>query len=189
MNTLGSMVNSKRVFYVTPHAPEGYVERLGLRPDIRLDRLEQDSSEDIAAPVLASAHAYQSSSTRDELVVNFHVTADLLKRSPNLLLVSTNGAGYDTVDVRACTDAGVLVVNQAGGNKEAVAEHVIGMMLCLSKRMIETDRTMRRASGIKRNAFIGTDVLGKTIGIVGLGNVGSRVAELCRGAFRMRVLA
>ncbi len=80
-------------------------------------------------------------------------------------------------------------MNQAGGNREAVAEHVLGMMLCLSKRIVEVDRAMRRASGVKRDAFMGSDIHGKTVGIVGLGHVGSRVAALCRGLFAMRVLA
>jgi D-3-phosphoglycerate dehydrogenase len=70
-----------------------------------------------------------------------------------------------------------------------VAEHVLGMLLCLSKRISEADRIMRREAGIDRNAYLGTEAQGKTIGIVGLGNVGTRVAELCRGLLGMRVLA
>lgn len=182
-------VNNKRVFYVEPHLPRGFAEMLGKHPDIRLDRLEQHGDDAADAPILAAAHAYQASSTRQELVRKFHITADLLKRTPNLLIVSTAGAGYDTVDVKACTAAGVAVVNQTGGNKEAVAEHVLGMMLCLSKRIIETDRYMRRQSGIPRNSFMGHDLIGRTVGIVGLGNVGARVAELCGGLFRMPVIA
>ena len=81
------------------------------------------------------------------------------------------------------------MVNQSGGNKEAVAEHALAMLLTLSKRIIEVDRRMRRAPDIPRNAFIGTELLDKTIGIIGIGNVGGRLAELCKGLFRMRVLA
>ena len=112
-----------------------------------------------------------------------------MRRLPELLIVSTNGVGYDTVDVKACTDAGVLVLNQAGGNREAVAEHALGMLLTLSKRIVETNQVMRRSHPIDRVAYMGNDVYGKTIGIVGLGNVGSRIAELCHGLFSMRVLA
>jgi D-3-phosphoglycerate dehydrogenase len=83
----------------------------------------------------------------------------------------------------------VLVVNQAGGNREAVAEHVLAMLLCLSKRLIGADRRMRRERVFDRASLIGNDILGKTIGIIGIGHIGSRVAELCRGLFRMRVLA
>ena len=68
---------------------------------------------------------------------------DLLRRTQSLLIVSTNGAGYDTVNLKACTEAGVLCLNQAGGNKEAVAEHALAMMLSLSKRIVEADRAMR----------------------------------------------
>ena len=108
---------------------------------------------------------------------------------PNLLVVSTSGAGFDTVNVKDCTDAGVLVVNQSGGNAEAVAAHVLAMMLTLSKQIIQTDHALRRGTMHDRTAFTGNDVHGRTIGIVGLGNVGRRVAELCRGLFGMRVIA
>src|SRR4029079_2329987 len=107
--------------------------------------------------------AYQTSSTRDELARHFHTTIELLARAPNLLIVSTNGAGYDTVDVDACTARGVLVVNQSGGHAEAVAEHVVGLMLCLVKRVGETDRAMRRGEVTNRNVFIGREAFGKTV--------------------------
>jgi D-3-phosphoglycerate dehydrogenase len=181
--------DTKRVFYVEYLAHPIFSDTLAARPDVRLDRLENDSPDSVAAPILAAAHAYQIGSARDEIVLPFHARAELLRRAPNLLIVSANGAGYDTIDVGACTEAGVLVLNQAGGNRESVAEHVLGMMLTLSKRIIETDRVMRRESGMNRNAYMGTEVHGKTIGIVGLGHVGSRVAELSRGLLGMRVLA
>lgn len=181
--------NSRRVFYVNAVAHPIFNEIIGRRPDVQLDRLTNDSAHAEAAPVLDRAHAYQIGATRDELARRYHGTAELLARTPNLLLISSNGAGYDTVDVAACTAAGVAVVNQTGGNKEGVAEHVVGLMLALSKRIGETDRFMRAQPGISRTAFMGHDILGMTVGIVGLGNIGSRVAELCRGLFRMRVLA
>jgi D-3-phosphoglycerate dehydrogenase len=182
-------VNTKRVFYVKYLADPLFAEILTARPEVRLNKLENHSPEAEAAPVLAAAHAYQIGSARDELDLSYHAHRDLLARTPNLLAVSTNGAGYDTVRVEDCTKAGVLVVNQAGGNSEAVAEHVLGMMLCLSKRIIETDRFMRRAPAIERNTYMGNDIRGKTVGIIGIGHVGSRVAALCRGLFSMRVLA
>ncbi|MGH6707628.1 MAG: 3-phosphoglycerate dehydrogenase, partial [Bradyrhizobium sp.] len=105
-------VNNKRVFYVKYLAHEIYTEILKARPDVRLDKLENESPETVAAPILAAAHAYQIGAARDELAPHFHAHADLLKRAPNLLIVSSNGAGFDPVDVDACTAAGVLVVNQ-----------------------------------------------------------------------------
>lgn len=181
--------NTKRVFYVNAVSHPVFLDILGRRPDIQLDKLLNDSPHDVAEPVLAQAHAYQIGATRDELAPRYHGTSDLLSLMPNLLAISSNGAGYDTVDVRACTTAGVAVVNQTGGNREGVAEHVMAMMLALSKRIGETDRYMRTTPGIPRVQFMGHDVVGRTLGIIGLGNVGTRVAELCRGLFRMRVLA
>ena len=108
---------------------------------------------------------------------------------PNVVVLSTTGAGYDTVNLEDCTKAGVAAVNQAGGNKEGVAEHVMAMMLSLSKRLMLADHSMRSGEQLPRREFMGDDVVGGTIGIIGLGNVGSRVAELCRGLFQMRVLA
>ena len=182
-------VNNKRVFYVKYLANEIYADILRARPDVRLDRLENESSDAVAAPILAAAHAYQIGAARDELAPHFHVHAELLHRAPNLLIVSSNGAGFDPVDVEACTAAGVLVVNQSGGNAHSVAEHALAMMLTLSKRIIQADRALRRQANVDRNALMGTEVQGKTIGIVGLGNVGRRLAALCRGLLGMNVLA
>src|SRR3954452_9570576 len=182
-------VNSKRVFYVKYLAHPVYTEMLAARPDVRLDRLENETPEDIFAPILATAHAYQIGAARDELAPHFHAHADLLKRAPNLLIVSSNGAGFDPVDVDACTAAGVVVLNQSGGNAHSVAEHALAMMLTLSKRIIEADRALRRDGNVNRNALIGTEVQGKTVGIIGIGNVGRRIAELCKGLLGIKVLA
>src|SRR6201746_2830629 len=182
-------VNNKRAFYVKYLSHQIYADILQARPDVRLDRLENESPDEVAAPILSAAHAYQIGAARDELARHFHVDADLLKRAPNLLIVSSNGAGFDPVDVDACTAAGVVVVNQSGGNAHSVAEHALAMMLTLSKRIIEADRALRRDPNVNRNALIGTEVQGKTVGIIGIGNVGRRIAALCRGLLGMKVLA
>ena len=111
----------KRVFFVNGPAHPIFTELLEKRSDICVDKLTNDSHDDVATPVLAGAHAYQAGSARDELAKKYHAGPDLLRRTQSLLIVSTNGAGYDTVNLKACTEAGVLCVNQAGGNKEAVA--------------------------------------------------------------------
>jgi D-3-phosphoglycerate dehydrogenase len=182
-------VNIRRVFYVKYLADPVYAEILARRGDVRLDRLDNESPQDVVTPILAAAHVYQVGSARDEIAQRFHVDAPLISRMPGVLVVSTSGVGYDTVDVKACTEAGILVVNQAGGNREAVAEHVLGMLIALSKRIAQTNQVMRRERLVDRVAYMGNDVFGKTIGIIGLGNVGSRLAQLCRSLFAMRVLA
>lgn len=119
----------KRVVYVRDFVHAAYAEVLQRRTDIRLDRVANEMPVEMTAPILAVAHAYQVGAARDELAQRFHVGEALLDLMPQLLIVSSNGAGYDTVDVAACTKAGVLVVNQAGGNAHSVAEHVLAMML------------------------------------------------------------
>jgi D-3-phosphoglycerate dehydrogenase len=181
--------NTKRVFYVNAVSAPIYLEILAKRPDIHVDKLVNASPDAEVEPILAQAHAYQIGSSRQELVMKLQGYAPLLARCPNLLVLSTNGAGFDTVNLADATAAGVAVVNQAGGNKEGVAEHVMAMMLTLSKRLVMSDHAMRSGATYDRRDFMGDDVQGRTIGIIGLGHVGGRVAELCRGLFQMRVIA
>lgn len=158
-------------------------------PGIEMIRLERARPAAEIWPKLAGVHGYQIGSARQELPPHLHGRADFLARCPDLLVISADGAGVDTVDIDACTEAGVLVVNQAGGNREGVAEHALALMLSLAKRIGETDRALRRDRNWHRNDFLGNDIRGKTVGIIGLGNVGGRLASICRGAFDMRVLA
>ena len=81
-------VNNKRVFYVKYLAHPIYSEILKARPDVRLDRLENETLESEFAPVLSAAHAYQIGAARDELAPHFHVHDEFLKHTPNLLIVS-----------------------------------------------------------------------------------------------------
>lgn len=138
--------------------------------------------------LLSAAHVYHVSAAKDELPPEWFARTDLLARCPQLLCVSSSGAGYDTVDVAACTAAGVLVVNQAGGNAPSVAEHALGLMLGVSRRMLEGDRRMRRERGFSREDVMGHEISGKTLGLVGIGHTGSGVARLAQ-AFGMQVLA
>jgi len=180
-------VNQKIVVRFNSWVHPDMLARYAREPDIELVTVDQ-TNEAEAWEVLGKAHAYQIGSSRDELATPFHAHADLLARTPQLLCVSANGAGYDTVDVAACTEAGVLVVNQAGGNARSVAEHTIGLMLDVGKRLTETDHKMRSERGYPREDLMGYEISGKTLGIVGIGHVGSRVAALAR-AFDMTVLA
>jgi len=169
----------KQVFYVSHLSHPVFLETLARRTDVTLTRLGNDVADAVAAPILAAAHGYQVGAARDELPARFHLGAKLLARMPNLLAASSSGAGFDPIDVKACTAAGVAVVNQSGGNARSVAEHVVGMLLVLSKRIGEADHALRRGTLADRNSMIGTEVLGRTIGIVGLGNAGGQVAQIC----------
>jgi D-3-phosphoglycerate dehydrogenase / 2-oxoglutarate reductase len=158
------------------------------REDVSVEVFARHGPEEAAWPLLERAHVYHASAAKDELPKRWHVSEALLQRCPNLLCVSSSGAGYDTIDVPACTRAGILVMNQSGGNAVSVAEHTFGLMLGVSRRMLECDRRMRRDQGFSREDVMGHEIRGKTLGIVGIGNVGTRVAALAH-AFGMEVLA
>lgn len=138
-------------------------------------------------PELLTMHGYQSL-PRTELQADYLTNRDFITRMPNLLAVSSTGAGYDMIDVDACTESGVIVVNQSGSNKEAVAEHAFGFILGLSKKIAQADRGMRETDYFSRHGVTGNDILGKTLGVIGLGQIGTRSAEIAK-AFRMKVIA
>ena len=162
--------------------------RFAREADIELRTCKREGADDNAWIALAEAHVYLVSSAKDELPRQWFATADLLKHCPRLVCVSATGAGYDTIDVEACTWAGIIVVNQAGMNARSVAEHTLGMMLSLSKRLTESDRRLRRERGYAREELMGREISGKVVGLIGIGHVGRRVAQLAR-AFDMTVLA
>ncbi|MEY3489530.1 MAG: hypothetical protein RL655_1098 [Pseudomonadota bacterium] len=165
-----------------------FEERLSREPDIEVVKFSIRGVAQVARDALSAAHVYHISAAKDELPREWFASAELLSMCPNLLCVSAGGAGYDTVDVAACTAAGVAVVNQSGGNAVSVAEHTLGLMLGVSRRMLEGDRRMRREVGYAREDVMGHELAGKTVGLVGIGNIGSRVAVLAR-AFGMQVVA
>jgi D-3-phosphoglycerate dehydrogenase len=163
-------------------------ERLTQAPDIDFQIFPVRGNRDLALKLLSQAHVYQVSAAKDELPQEWFVSAGLIAQCPQLLCVSSTGAGFDTVDVAACTAAGVAVVNQAGGNADSVAEHTLALMLSVSRRMVESDRRMRREQGFTREDVMGHEIRGKTMGLVGMGHIGTRVARLAQ-AFGMQVLA
>lgn len=155
-------------------------ERLRAEPDIELAVHVAPKSHDDVDRALAGAHVYHVSSARNEMAKYAFVTQALVERNPHLLAISTYGAGYDSVDVSACTRAGVVVMNQAGANKDSVAEHTIAMILSLVHRIGESDRRIRVERGLTREMLMGHEVAGMTLGLVGIGHVGTRVAEIAR---------
>jgi D-3-phosphoglycerate dehydrogenase len=161
---------------------------LGAEPGIVLEVLKAHGDDAATWRSLSKAHVYHVSSAKDDMPRHWFVSPALLVRCPDLLAISTYGAGYDTVDVAACTEAGICVMNQAGSNAGAVAEHTLGLILGLSKRIGECDRRLRRGDRFTRADAMGTDLDGLTLGIVGIGHAGRRVALLAR-AFGMTVIA
>lgn len=178
-----------RIGYLERVMHQAFLDTAAQEPRLEVVKLSLDWPEERIIATLGTCHAYYVQASRQELPLPYHVHRALLARCPELLMVASYGAGYDTIDPAACTDAGVLLCNQAGGNAEGVAEHTVGMMLSLLKRMPEATAAMRAGRAQDRAALMGRELRGRTVGLVGIGHVGTRVAEICRLAFSCRVLA
>jgi len=170
------------------HIDPAFDQRLRSEPGIELAVAPIPRSDDDVSRALAGADIYHISSARNEMAKYSFVTAGLLERNPHLLAVSTYGAGYDSVDVEACTKAGVIVMNQAGANRDSVAEHAIALILGVVHRLVESDRALRTRRGFTREDLMGHEVKGMTLGLVGIGHVGTAVARLA-SVFGMDVIA
>jgi D-3-phosphoglycerate dehydrogenase len=114
------------------------------------------------------------------------VTADLLDKAPKLRAVGRAGVGVDNIDLEAATRHGVLVMSTPGGNAISVAEHTFALLLSLARQVPQMDTALRAGRWEKSSS--GTELRGKTLGLIGLGRIGSEVAVRAE-AFDMRVLA
>jgi D-3-phosphoglycerate dehydrogenase len=115
------------------------------------------------------------------------VTDALMGGAPAMKLIGRAGMGVDNIDVAAATRRGITVLNTPGANTVSAAEHAIGLMLALVRRIPWAAESMRRGEW-DRKKFAGTELHGKTLGVVGLGRIGSHVAGIAR-AFGMKILA
>ncbi len=137
----------KRVFWFDDNKTPNAADILVKEPDFVVNRLDFEGPEADNWAIMETCHAYCITSARDEIPDHYKGTQALIERCKSLLVISASGAGYDPVDVAACTAAGVLVVNQSGGNAQAVAEHVVAMLLSLAKNILQTDRSLRKERG------------------------------------------
>lgn len=116
----------------------------------------------------------------------FKITRDIIDSCPNLKAIARAGAGMENIDVEYATKKGILCIHAPEGNKDAVAEHAIGMLLALFNNIVRADREVR--NGIwKREENRGIELMGKTVGVIGYGNMGSALCERLKG-FGVRIL-
>ena len=125
----------------------------------------------------------------DALIVRSatRVTAALLEKAPRLRVVGRAGVGVDNIDLATATRRGVLVMSTPGGNAISVAEHTFALLLALARQIPRLDAAVH-AGGWDKSSAAGTELRGKTLGLIGLGRIGGEVARRAR-AFEMRVLA
>jgi D-3-phosphoglycerate dehydrogenase len=117
------------------------------------------------------------------------IRADDIARAKKLKVISKQGVGIENVDVAAATARGIAVYRTPGVNKEAVAEHALALALAVVRRVSEFDRMIRSGGTVERANFIGLESWGKTVGIVGMGDIGTRSARKWHGAFDAKIIA
>ena len=165
-----------RVLVADPVAQDG-IDLLGRQADV-------DVRAGLAADTLIEIiPAYDALVVRSET----KVTAPLIEAGRRLQVVGRAGVGVDNIDIPAATARGIVVVNAPTGNTISAAEHTVGLMLALARHIPQADASMR-AGEWTRSKFVGVEVRGKTLGVIGLGQVGTEVARRARG-LEMHVIA
>lgn len=142
--------------------------------------------------IIPRAELLKSARQADILVPILTDTIDdaLLAAAPRLKLIANYGAGYNNIDVAAATRRGVLITNTPGVLTDTTAELTVALMLAVARRLVETDGIMRAGKypGWGPLLYLGQGISGKTLGVIGMGRIGSRVAEIAHHGFGMHVL-
>ena len=134
------------------------------------------------APLMRDANAIV-------LRTGIHITRELLSGADELRIISRTGGGLDNVDVNAATEREIVVTSNVGVNSTTVIEHVVTLMMSLTKRLFVLDSAVRGHNfGIRYKNLPG-EVRGKTLGLMGFGRIGSELGRLCHQAFNMNILA
>jgi len=119
---------------------------------------------------------------------NGKVSRRLMEAAPRLKVVARHGTGVEAIDRKAAAELGIAVVNTPAANVESVAEQCVAMMINLSKRILEADRALRLGDWEARYRLTGIEPYGKTLGVIGIGRIGYRVAEICNAGLHMPVI-
>ena len=114
------------------------------------------------------------------------VTKEVIENAKNLKVIGRAGAGVDNIDIKSAKERNIIVMNTPGGNTNATAEHTLALLLSLSRKISKADITTHKGEWAKKS-LKGNEIKGKTIGIIGFGNVGKRFAEMCN-ALGLKVL-
>jgi len=158
-----------------------YVDSAGLellRAQVRLFYLP-DSTGVHLSDVIAEAHGLGVRLAR--------ITPDLLDAATHLQVIAKHGVGVDNIDVAAATARRIPVVTTPGANSTSVAEHILSMILCLANRICAADSALKSGRFRSREDYVGVELRGKTLGVVGMGRIGSETARMARLGFGMDV--
>jgi D-3-phosphoglycerate dehydrogenase len=169
--------STMKIMICDPIAEDGIeiFRRAGADVDIKTGQKPEDLKK--------SVNGYDALVVRSET----RITREVLEASSHLQVVGRAGVGVDNIDVAAATEKGVVVVNAPTGNTTSAAEHAIALMMALARRIPDANSSLKSGKW-ERSKFLGLEVRDKTLGVIGLGQVGSEVARRARG-LEMRVLA
>lgn len=142
------------------------------------------------APVVDEATLVAAVRDADAVVIraNGKVSQAVIAAAPRLKVIGRHGVGLENIDVSAATERGIWVVYTPEANSESVAEHFVALALTLSKRVLEADQALRAGQWNVRYEYIGRELFGKTLGVVGFGRIGRTTARICHHGFGMPVL-
>jgi D-3-phosphoglycerate dehydrogenase len=171
-------VTSSPSVLVTDEVPESCLARFRAEAGLRVDYRPGIAPEELRACIGGYAALVVRSQTK--------VTAAVIEAGRSLRVVGRAGTGVDNVDVEAATRAGVVVMNVPGGNTVSAAEHTFSLLLALARQIPQADQSMK-AGRWDRGRFVGSELHGKVLGILGVGRVGREVAARAR-AFGMEVI-
>jgi D-3-phosphoglycerate dehydrogenase len=141
-----------------------------------------DPKPETVLPLITDAHSLI-------LRTGITITRDLIEAADKLMVISRTGGGLDNVDVGAASEHGIIVTSNLGVNTISVAEHVLSMMLILSKRLSTLDYAVRNRNFAIRYQNLPREINGKMIGLLGFGRIGCELGKICRQAFDMQVIA
>lgn len=150
----------------------GATERIRAVADVVIDQtLEQAAGADI---VIAGSAQFDG--------------AFMDKAGPNLKAIAKPGIGVDNIDIDAATERNILVIHTPDAPTESTAEHAVALLMAVAKRVMVGDMSLRGDATIQRSEMMGTELLDRTLGVVGYGRIGRRVAEICALGLRMNVI-
>ncbi|WP_349407603.1 phosphoglycerate dehydrogenase [Pseudalkalibacillus sp. SCS-8] len=155
------------------------ISEIGLEPLVKAPEMHL---------VEKNIHEVQNKDKVDAIIVrsSTKLTKQLMDEMPSLKIIARAGVGVDNIDVEAATERGIVVVNAPNGNTVSTAEHTFAMMLSLLRNIPQANRSLRRMEW-KRSVFTGHELHSKTLGIVGMGKIGSEIAKRAL-AFEMKIL-
>lgn len=153
-------------------------------------KLLEENCEVVYADSLGEKDIISQVSDVDAIIIraNGTVSREIIESAPKLKVIGRHGVGLDAIDLETAKKRGIKVVYTPTGNCESVAEHFVALALMLAKKVRLADIALRTGNWKARYELIGTELRGKTLGIVGFGRIGQQTARICKNGFDMKVI-